>query len=114
MRMTLLKWRFIKGYGADKYVIIYDRNGKKIREEEGKIKDTSIQNTLDDEINKTLLRNKQLQIKVSKQKPVYIKSNIIKKKMKDSGTGDGINNTLNERIDKILSFGYKRKCCNSC
>ena len=109
MRMTLLKWRFIKGYGADKYGIIYDRNGKKIREEEGKIKDTSIQNTLDDEINKTLLRNKQLQIKVSKQKPVYIKSNIIKKKMKDSGTGDGINNTLNERIDKILSFGYKRK-----
>ena len=109
MRMALLKWRFIKGYGEDKYGIIYDRNGKKIRQGEGKVKDTSIQNTLDDEINSNLLRNKKLQIKVSQQKPVYIKSNAVKKKMKDSGTGDGINNILNERIDKILSLAYKRK-----
>ena len=55
------------------------------------------------------MRNKKLQIKVSQQKPVYIKSNAVKKKMKDSGTGDGINNILNERIDKILSLAYKRK-----
>ena len=38
MRMALLKWRFIKGYGEDKYGIIYDRNGKKIREKRKRLR----------------------------------------------------------------------------
>ena len=36
LRMALLKWRFIKGYGGDRYGNIYDRNGNKIGEKEGK------------------------------------------------------------------------------
>ena len=109
MRMALLKWRFIKGYGGDKYGIIYDRNGKIIGEKEGQVKDASIQNTLNEEINNILLRNKKLQNKVSKQKPLYIKSNVSKKEMIETGTGDGLNNILNEKITKIVNIAYKKK-----
>ena len=111
MRMALLKWRFIKGYGGDRYGNIYDRNGKKIGEKEGEIKDISIQNTLGDEIDNELLRKKNQQVKVSKQKPIYIKSKtkINKKKTVETGTGDGPNHILNEKVVKIMNLAYKRK-----
>ena len=111
MRMALLKWRFIKGYGGDRYGNIYDRNGKKIGEKEGEIKDISIQNTLGDEIDNELLRKKNQQVKVSKQKPIYIKSKtkINQKKTVETGTGDGPNHILNEKVVKIMNLAYKRK-----
>ena len=109
IRMALLKWRFIKGYGGDRYGIIYDRNGKKIGEKEGEIKDISIQNDLDEEINNSKLRKKNSQIRVISQKPVYIKSNISKKKTVDVGTGDGVNHILNEKVVNIVNLAYKRK-----
>ena len=82
MRTALLKWRFIKGYGGDKYGIIYDRDGKEIGKKEGSVKDISIQNSLEDEINNSILRQKALQIKRQPtiKKLLYIK--IIKKKLK--------------------------------
>ena len=109
LRMILLKWRFVKGYGGDKYGIIYDRDGKKIGEKEGKIKDISIQNDLDEEINISKLRNKNSQIRITKQNPVYIKSNISKKKTVDIGTGEGVNHTITEKMVKIVNLTYKRK-----
>ena len=109
LRMALLKWRFIKGYGGDRYGNIYDRNGNKIGEKEGEIRDISIQNTLEKEINNDLLRKKNLQIKISKQNPLYIKSNIVKNKMIDSGTGDGVNHILNEKEVRIVNLMYKKK-----
>ena len=111
MRMILLKWRFIKGYGGDRYGNIYDRNGKKIGEKEGKIKDISIQNTLNEEINNALERNKKLQIKIIKQKPLYIKSNLVlnKKIMIDTGTGEEVNHILSEKMAKTVSIAFKRK-----
>ena len=111
LRMALLRWRFIKGYGGDRYGIIYDRNGNEIGKKEGVVNDVSIQNNLDEEINKINIRNKQLQIRVSKQKPVYIKSNIIHKPkmMSDIGTGDGPNNIILSKIDKITNISYNRK-----
>ena len=110
LRMALLKWRFIKGYGGDRYGNIYDRNGKKIGEKEGEIRDISIQNTLEKEINDESLK-KNLQIKISKQNPLYIKSNInlTKNKMIDSGTGDGVNHILNEKEVKIINLMYSKK-----
>ena len=109
LRMALLKWRFIKGYGGDRYGNIYDRNGKKIGEKEGEIRDISIQNTLEEEIKNDLLKNKNLQIKISKQNPLYIKSDKVKNKMIDSGTGDGVNNILDEKEVKIINLMYKKK-----
>ena len=109
IRMALLKWRFVKGYGGDRYGIIYDRNGKKIGEKEGEIKDISIQNDLDEEINNSKLRRKNSQIRIISQKPVYIKSNISKKKTVDAGTGDGVNHTLNEKVLNMVNLTYKRK-----
>ena len=107
MRTALLKWRFIKGYGGDKYGIIYDRDGKEIGKKEGSVKDISIQNILGDEINNSILRQKALQIKISQQKPLYIESN--PKNMIDSGTGEGVNHTINEMIIKRINFAYKKK-----
>ena len=109
LRMALLKWRFIKGYGGDRYGNIYDRNGNKIGEKEGEIRDISIQNTLEKEINNDLLRKKNLQIKISKQNPLYIKSSTVKNKMIDSGTGDGVNHILNEKEVRIVNLMYKKK-----
>ena len=43
LRAYLLKWRFIKGYGPDRYGNIYDRNGKLLYKTEGKFVDEEIQ-----------------------------------------------------------------------
>ena len=48
LRMALLRWRFIKGYGGDRYGIIYDRDGNEIGKTEGLVNDVSIQNTIGD------------------------------------------------------------------
>ena len=113
LRMALLRWRFIKGYGGDKYGIIYDRNGKEIGKKEGLVNDASIQNNLDEEIIKENLRNKQLKIKISQQNPIYIKSNIVSKPkiMLDSGTGDEPNHIIFSEIRKNenISFNGKQK-----
>ena len=111
LRMALLRWRFIKGYGGDRYGIIYDRDGNEIGKREGSVNDVSIQNTIENEIEDEKLRNKKKSIKISQQKPVYIKSNIVNKpkKMVDSGTGDDKNHILTEKIDKTNSISYKKK-----
>ena len=111
LRMALLRWRFIKGYGGDRYGIIYDRNGNEIGKKEGLVNDVSIQNNLDEEINNERLRSKQLKIKISKQNPIYIKSNIIHKPkiMNDMGTGDEPNHLIHSKVDKITTLSYKKK-----
>ena len=111
LRMALLRWRFIKGYGGDRYGVIYDRNGNEIGKREGLVSDASVQNNLDEEINNEKLRNKQLKIKISKQNPIYIKSNIIhrQKIMNDMGTGDEPNHIIYSKIDKIENISYKKK-----
>ena len=111
LRMALLRWRFIKGYGGDRYGVIYDRDGKEIGKKEGLVNDVSIQNNLDEEINNTKLKNKLLQNKISKQKPVYIKSNIIQKQkiMQETGTGDEPNHIIESRVDKITCISYNRR-----
>ena len=111
LRMALLRWRFIKGYGGDRYGVIYDRNGNEIGKKEGLVNDVSIQNDLDEEINNIKLKSKQLQNRISKQKPVYIKSNIIQKKKitEDVGTGDEPNNIIESKIDKITNISYIKK-----
>ena len=44
--MYLLKWRFIKGYGPDRYGNIYDRNGTLLYKTKGKVVDEGIQQDL--------------------------------------------------------------------
>ena len=48
---------------------------------------------------------------MSKQKTIYIKSKtkINKKKTVETGTGDGPNHILNEKVVKITNLAYKRK-----
>ena len=111
LRMYLLKWRFVEGYGGNKYGIIYDRNGKQIRRKEGLVNDVSIQNDLYDEIENSKLKTKQQQIKICKVKPINIKSNNLtnKKIMIDTGTGESLNHTLNSKIYKTTSISYLRR-----
>jgi hypothetical protein len=63
----------------------------------------------DEEIHNNLLRSKKFQNKICKQKPLYIKSSMNKKEMIETGTGDGLNNILNEKITKIVNIAYKKK-----
>ena len=46
MRMYLLKWRFIKGYGPDRYGNAYDRDGNLLYRTKGRVADSEIQNEI--------------------------------------------------------------------
>ena len=43
LRMALLKWRFIKGYGPDRYGNAYDRDGNLLYQTNAKVADIEIQ-----------------------------------------------------------------------
>ena len=111
LRMALLRWRFVKGYGGDRYGVIYDRNGNEIGRKEGLVNDVSIQNDINQDIINENFRIKVNKVKISKQKPVYIKSNLKKqsKKMINMGTGDDPNNVIHDEMEKIMVISYRRK-----
>ena len=43
LRMALLKWRFIKGYGPDRYGNAYDRDGNLLYKTKAKVADLEVQ-----------------------------------------------------------------------
>ena len=51
MRMYLLRWRFKKGYGPDRYGNAYDRDGNLLYRTRGLVADSEIQNELNPEQN---------------------------------------------------------------
>ena len=41
--MALLKWRFVRGYGPDRYGNVYDRDGNLLYQTNSKVEDVQIQ-----------------------------------------------------------------------
>ena len=102
LRMALLKWRFRKGYGPDRYGNAYDRDGNFLYKIKGKVADFEVQNSFRVEqaeestqyipIKNLISIMEKFEIPPSYKKP--------KKKMtKDVCVGN--NNELDERIEEV-------------
>ena len=109
--MAFLKMKFIKGYNGENTILNYGRNGNIISKKIVGFTDASIHNNLGEEINNEIITKKKYGIKISKQNPIYIKSNIINRQIKkvDIGTGDEPNNIIDTKIEKISTLSYKKK-----
>ena len=109
LRMYLLKWRFVNGYGPDRYGNAYDRNGNLLYSIKGQVADLEIQNDeiieKDDQstqyvpIENVISTLKQIEFGPSYQK-------YIKKEMKDQSVGSNIK--MDEKIQKRDSININR------
>jgi hypothetical protein len=43
LRMAFLRWRFVNGYGPDRYGNVYDRDGNLLYKTKGKVADMEVQ-----------------------------------------------------------------------
>ena len=110
LRMAFLRWRFIKGYGPDRYGNVYDRDGNLLYKTKGKVSDVEIQNDQiieQDEqgtqyipIENIITTLKQLEFGPSYKKPE-------KKITKDVSVGNNIE--MEEAIESMDSFDIKQK-----
>ena len=109
MRMYLLRWRFKKGYGPDRYGNAYDRDGNLLYRTRGLVADSEIQNELAPEQDEQGTQYVPIENIISKLKeieigPAYKKE---KKIMKEKSVGNDIR--LDERIIKGESINIKTK-----
>ena len=105
LRMYFLKWRFVNGYGPDRYGNAYDRNGNLLYKIKGKVADLEIQN--DEIIEKddqgtqyTPMENVISYLKDIEIGPSYKK--YVKKEMKDQSVGNNLK--IGEKIQKRESI----------
>ena len=104
-RMYLLKWRFVNGYGPDRYGNAYDRNGNLLYKIKGKVADLEIQNDeiieKDDQSTQYVpIENVISYLKEIEIGPSYKKH--IKKEMKDESVGNNLK--IGEKIQKRESI----------
>ena len=110
LRMAFLRWRFVRGYGPDRYGNAYDRDGNFLYKVKGKVADCEIQNEQiveQDEqgtqyvpIQNIISTLKQIEFGPSYKKPE-------KKQMKDASVGNNIR--MEEAIEAMDSFKIKQK-----
>ena len=112
LRMALLKWRFIKGYGPDRYGNAYDRDGNLLYKTKAKVADSEVQQEFivekEDQstqyipIDNIISTLKQIEIGPSYKKKV-------EPEKVDQAVGDNIK--MGEIIQRgeIVSYRYKKK-----
>lgn len=110
LRMALLRWRFVRGYGPDRYGNAYDRDGNLLYRVRGKVADSETQNNFvaeqEDEgtqyipAKNTIKTLAKFEIGPTYKKPV-------KKLTKDVSVGSNIK--IDERIIKGESINIRRK-----
>ena len=108
LRMYLLKWRFIKGYGPDRYGNIYDRNGTLLYKTKGKVVDEGIQQDLITQKEEQSTQYTPIENVISTLKQMEIKS-IYKKKKEPEKNDIAVGNELiiGESIQRNNEFSYK-------
>ena len=109
LRMALLRWRFIRGYGPDRYGNAYDRDGNLLYRTKGRVADFEIQNeeikeqfeqsTQYTPIENVISNMRQLEIGPSYKK-------VIKKETKEKSVGNNIN--ISEKIQRNDWFHIKQ------
>ena len=109
MRMYLLKWRFKKGYGPDRYGNVYDRDGNLLYKTRGLVADSEIQNEIAPEQDEQGTQYVPIENIISKLKEIEIGPSYKKEKkiMKEKSVGSDIR--MDERIIKGESINIKRK-----
>ena len=110
LRMALLKWRFIKGYGPDRYGNVYDRDGNLLYKTKAQVADSEVQQEFkveqEDEgtqyipIENIIATLKQIEIGAT-----YKRKKTIEKV--DQYVGDNIK--LSEEIQRGETITYKNK-----
>ena len=109
MRMYLLKWRFKKGYGPDRYGNVYDRDGNLLYKTKGLVSDSEIQNEIVPEQDEQGTQYVPIENIISRLKQIEIGPSYKKEKkiMKEKSVGSDIR--LDEKIIKGESINIKRK-----
>ena len=112
LRMALLKWRFIKGYGPDRYGNAYDRDGNLLYKTKAKVADLEIQQEFIVEKEDQSTQYIPIENIISTLKQFEIGAAYKKKKEPekvDQGAGDNIK--IEESIQKgtIINYLHKKK-----
>ena len=108
LRMYLLKWRFIKGYGPDRYGNIYDRNGNLLYKTQGKVVDEQIQQDFIIAKDEQSTQCTPIENVISKLKQMEIKS-VYNRKKEPEKNDVAIGNDLiiGESIQRNNEFSFK-------
>ena len=108
LRMYLLKWRFIKGYGPDRYGNIYDRNGILLYKTKGKVVDEQIQQEFVIEKEEQSTQYTPIENVISTLKQMEIKGiQKIKKEIEKNDIAVGNDTILLESIQRSNELSYK-------
>ena len=109
LRMAFLRWRFVKGYGPDRYGNCYDRDGNLLYRIKGKVADFETQN--EDIIEQDEIGTQYTQVEnvISTRKQIHFSPSYekeIKKETKDQSVGNNIK--MVEKIQNKESFNINQ------
>ena len=110
LRMALLRWRFVNGYGPDRYGNVYDRDGNLLYKTEGRVADMEVQQEFKVEQEEQSTQYVPIENVISTLKQFQIGADYKKKiepKKVDKSVGDSIK--IAEAIQKGESITYKYK-----
>ena len=112
LRMALLKWRFIKGYGPDRYGNAYDRDGNLLYKTKAKVVDTEVQHEFKVEKEEQSTQYIPIENVISTLRQIEIGASYKPKKEPEKvekAVGD--NTRLAEIIQRgeVVSYKYKKK-----
>ena len=112
LRMAFLTWRFINGYGPDRYGNVYDRDGNLLYKTEGKVADMEVQQEFKVEQEEQSTQYVPIENVISTLKQFQIGADYKKKiepKKVDKSVGDSIK--IAEAIQKgeSITFKYKKR-----
>ena len=112
LRMALLKWRFIKGYGPDRYGNAYDRDGNLLYKTKAKVADLEVQHEYKVEQEEQSTQYIPIENVITTLRQIEIGASYKKKKeteKEDKAVGDSIK--LAEIIQRgdTVTYRYKKK-----
>ena len=112
LRMALLKWRFIKGYGPDRYGNAYDRDGNLLYKTKGKVADMEVQHESKVEQAEESTQYTPIENVISKLKQIEIGAIYKKRKeteKEDKGVGDSIKLAEIIQRGETVTYRYNKK-----